>query len=148
MPTHFHFLVRQKEDDGVIKFISNVTNSFTRHFNLKTNRKGPLFLPVFKSSKISTYEQFIHVSRYIHLNPFSSGLVKTPQALLDYPWSSLSDYLQIPKHTFLSKTYLMRNFKSKESYRSFIFNHADYQKNLEFIKLREKSKNRFYFYQQ
>ncbi|MBI4004801.1 transposase [Candidatus Roizmanbacteria bacterium] len=93
MPNHFHLLIKQFVTDGIPRFVSNVVNSFTRYYNLQHERKGPVFLPNFKSVKIESDEQLMHVSRYIHLNPYSSGLVRDRDKLPNYQWSSFPEYL-------------------------------------------------------
>ncbi|MBU2529889.1 MAG: transposase, partial [Elusimicrobia bacterium] len=42
MPTHFHFVVKQNRETGIEKFISKMSNSYAKYFNLKHNRSGPL----------------------------------------------------------------------------------------------------------
>lgn len=68
-------------------------NALTRFYNIGKKRKGPLFFPQFRSRQILTQEQLIHVSRYLHLNPYSAGLVKTLSQLETYQPSSLHQYL-------------------------------------------------------
>src|SRR5690349_20028121 len=43
MPNHFHFLLQQINENGISTFLSKFTNSYTRHFNIKQDRVGPLF---------------------------------------------------------------------------------------------------------
>src|SRR3989344_7388440 len=93
MPNHFHFLLRQTYDNGISKFISNFLNSYTKYFNTKHERTGPLFLGQFKAVRLEADEQLLHVSRYIHLNPYTSYVVKEIKDLGDYEWSSFRDYL-------------------------------------------------------
>lgn len=133
MPNHFHFLLRQKQNSGISKFMSNFQNSYTRYFNLRLNRTGPLFLDQFKAVRIETDEQFLHVSRYIHLNPYTSFIVKTVTDLEIYPWSSLPEYLGKLKRICTTQM-LLSFFKAKTSLKKFIINQADYQRSLESIK--------------
>lgn len=93
MPNHFHLLLRQLTEKGVSIFMSNLINSYTRYFNVKHNRIGPLFQGGFKSVHIENDEQLIHLSRYIHLNPVEARLVSREKFML-YPYSSLLNTLQ------------------------------------------------------
>lgn len=93
MNNHYHFLLKQKTQNGISRFISNLQNGYAKYFNIKTERTGPLFQPMFQSVRIATDEQLLHVSRYIHLNP-STGYVVEINKLGEYPWSSLSCYLK------------------------------------------------------
>ena len=49
MPNHFHFLLRQKKDSGITEFVSKISNSYTRYFNVKNKRIGPLLQGEFKA---------------------------------------------------------------------------------------------------
>lgn len=134
MPTHFHFMLQQKKNKGISIFMADVLNSFTRFFNIKNEKLGPLFIPRFKSRKISTDEEAKHVSRYIHLNHFSAGLIKSIDELIKYPWTSLPEYLMNKKGVCNTKFILDLFDGNKERYKKFIEDNADYQKSLELIK--------------
>lgn len=84
----------------------------------------------FKSVHIETDEQLIHVSRYIHLNPIVSGLIKS---LDDYPWSSYLEYTKLNPF-FCSPTEVLNFFPSKEKYKKFVEDQIDYGVKLELIK--------------
>jgi putative transposase len=74
------------------------------------------------------------LTRYIHLNPYSSFVVKDLQDLLNYPWSSLQEYLEKRDTTISNKYIILSNFKSLAGYKSFIIDQADYQRELDKIK--------------
>lgn len=134
MPNHFHFLLKQIADGGISKFLSDFTNSYTRYFNTKTKREGPLFKGKFRAVRIETEEQLLHVCRYIHLNPYSSYIVKSLKELEKYPYSSLPEYLGEATRDFCQKKIILENFKTKVDYKKFVFDQADYQRSLEACK--------------
>lgn len=132
MPNHFHLLLRQEQDQGIAKFLSNLQNSYTRYFNIKHERDGSLLLDQFKAVRIETEEQLIHVSRYIHLNPHTGYVVKTLGELENYPWSSFPDYLQ-GNSKIVNIEFILNLFGSIREYKKFVFDQADYQRRLKEI---------------
>lgn len=134
MPNHFHLLLKQVADRGVSKFLSQFENSYTRYFNTIYERVGPLFLDQFKSVRIVTEEQLLHVSRYIHLNPYTSYVVKDFESLFSYPWSSLEKYFIQEKSSLCNKEVILSLFKKPDDYRNFILDQASYQRELDKIK--------------
>lgn len=133
MPNHYHFLLQQTLDNGISEFLRRFSDSYTRYFNVRNDRCGSLFQGTFKAVLIESSEQLLHVSRYIHLNPYSSFLVKDLNSLIDYPWSSLREYIS-DYPGLCKKDIILENFSSKEEYKKFIFDQADYQRGLENIK--------------
>ncbi len=139
MPNHFHLLLKQSKDEGISHFMADVINSFTRYSNIKLERKGPLFLPDFKSVKVNNEAQFMHVSRYIHLNPYSSGLIKSYSDLKTYTWSSFKDYINITKNNLVSQREILSLFNgNRKKYERFVISNAEHQRTLELIKYAEK----------
>lgn len=134
MPNHIHLLLKQTKDKGVSVFMSNVSNSYTRYFNTKRKRVGPIFQGKFKAVLIKTDDQLMHVSRYIHLNPYSAGIVKRLDRLPAYPYSSFSEYLGSKLGEFCERNTILSNFKDTDSYKRFVFDQADYQRELQKIK--------------
>jgi len=91
MPTHIHLLLKQTVDGGISKYMAKVLNSYTRYFNLKHHRKGPLWEGHFTNVLVISDEQLLHLSRYIHLNPTSAGLAVNPE---DWVFSSYLEYIK------------------------------------------------------
>lgn len=134
MPNHLHFLLRQLKDNGISTFMSNLANSYTRYFNTKYKRVGPLFQGKFKAVRVETDEQLVHLSRYIHLNPFTSYVVKSIKQLEKYPHSSLPEYLNLQKTSMCAKQMILDRFINLQAYKKFVFDQAHYQRKLQNIK--------------
>jgi putative transposase len=135
MPNHYHLLIRQKKDYGIIKVMSNTINAFTRYFNLLNNRSGTLFLGNFKAHGVTSHKVYLHVSRYIHLNPYTAGVNKSFTELRNNPFDSYGDYYYNKNNKILTKEYILDYFsKNKKNYSEFVENQADYQKSLHCLK--------------
>ncbi len=143
MPNHFHFCLRQTQEDGIAKFMSNFQNSYTRYFNETQQRVGPLFLDQFKAVRIEDEEQLLHLTRYIHLNPHTGFVVKTLAELEEYPWSSFREHLNKQLPTFCHTSDVLSSFKTIQSYKNFVFDQTDYQRTLKEVEhlLLENVKN-------
>ena len=139
MPTHYHLLLKQKQQKGISIVISQIQNSLTRYYNVKTEKNGPIFLHRFKSKPISNEKELKHTSRYIHLNPYSSGVIQDIEELEHYPWSSLHEYLADSSTSLAQPEYILSTFNNdKNRYRKFILENAEYQKTLEYCKYLKK----------
>lgn len=130
MPTHFHMLLKQSQENGITKFLGLIENSYSRFFNIKHKRKGPLWESRFKGVHIKTDEQLQHLTRYIHLNPSSAGLVKKPE---DWSYSSYSEYLGKNKTNDICEFNNIINISPKE-YKNFVNDRKSYQHQLSIIK--------------
>lgn len=131
MPNHFHLLLKQTENGGITEFLSKISNSYTKYFNNKNHRVGPLLQSEFKAVLIETDEQLLHLSRYIHLNPVVSYLVKD---LSLYPWSSYKEFINYSSNGFCKKEEVLNFFKSPLKYKQFVLDHSNYAQQLEKIK--------------
>ena len=133
MPNHSHFLLKQNEKKGISIFMRNFQDSYARYFNAKYKRAGGLFQSMFKAIRIETDEQFLHVSRYIHLNPVSAFLIEI-RDLESYRWSSFPEYINPSRSLFTNPNFILSFFKTRSVYKKFVFNQADYQRELAKIK--------------
>ena len=133
MPNHFHLLLKQRVDEGVANFIGRVANSYTRYFNTKYRRTGHLFQGPYKVVRIESDEQLLHVSRYIHLNPLVTNLVKE---LNMYEWSSYQEYIGVRPRLICNTKYVLGYFPNsdKGGYQKFVLDQSDYARSLELIK--------------
>lgn len=133
MPNHFHFLLKQVADNGVATFISNITNAYTKYFNTKHKRVGPLFQGTFNAVIVETDEQLIHLSRYIHLNPVVSSIIDHDK-LENYSYSSYLEYLSLSDDEITEHEFVLTFFKKVNQYQEFVNDQIDYAKKLETIK--------------
>jgi len=69
MPNHFHLIIKQVADEGIIKAIGKFSTSYSKYFNTKRNKLGPVFKGRFQAVLIENNSQLLHLSRYVHLNP-------------------------------------------------------------------------------
>jgi len=129
MPDHYHLLIKLLKDNSLSKYISDLENSFSRYFNIKFKRKGPIWQSRFRSVEITTDEQLLHVSRYIHLNPTTAELVKKPE---DWRFSSYREYINNKKILKEIMTEITINNPSR--YEKFCEDQIDYQRKLKKIK--------------
>lgn len=134
MPNHFHFLIKETNEKGIASFMTNFQHSYAKYFNIKNHRSGSLFQSMFKAVRIETDEQLLHVSRYIHLNPLTSYVLKEIQELEDYAWSSYKDYTGKGESDLVDCELLFQLFSSSEKFKKFTLDQVDYQRELEKIK--------------
>lgn len=128
MPNHFHFLVKQKSPTSIDKFMNSIGTRYSMYFNRKYKRVGPLYQDVYKAVLVTTDEQLVHLSRYIHKQALAlqgdaleRGLTEQPSSYLDYTgkrkpvWVNPDDIL-----SFFSKT------NPKLSYEAFVKQQDDF----------------------
>lgn len=131
MPTHLHLILKQLKENGISTFMSNILNSYTRYFNTKIDRKGPLWEGRFKNVLVETDEQLLHLTRYIHLNPVTAYLVNKPE---EWPASSYREYIsKINDNDRICKYNDILEIEPI-SYRKFVEDRASYQREMATIK--------------
>ncbi|MBI4066944.1 transposase [Candidatus Gottesmanbacteria bacterium] len=133
MPNHYHLLLKQLQNGGIGTFIRILQNSFAKYFNIKFDRHGALFQSTFKAKRVETDEEFVHTSRYIHLNPVTSFLIEFNELSI-YPWTSFPIYSKDSLNTFVNTNEIIGRFKTREKYVQFVADQADYQRRLGIIK--------------
>lgn len=129
MPTHIHLVLKQLAPAGISIFVGNVLNSYTRYFNLKHHRKGPLWESRFQNVLVKDDEQLLHLTRYIHLNPVAASLVDKPQK---WAYSSYKEYTDVADHLICQFRDLIEFDQDK--YKKFVEDRISYQRELAKIK--------------
>jgi len=134
MPNHYHLLVKQISENGISNSIRLIQNSYARYLNIKSKRHGALFQSPFKAVRIASDEQFVHVARYIHLNPLTTYLLENFSGLENYLWGSYKDYVTDKPRKFLDISFLMTFYKNVNKLKKFTADNLNYQRELEKIK--------------
>ena len=131
MPTHIHLVLQQLKKNGISIYMNKVLNSYTRYFNGKHHRKGPLWTGRFKRVLVETDEQLIHLTRYVHLNPVTAHLVDRPEL---WEFSSYCEYLA--KKPMKDKICEFKHIleMSPGEYKKFVDNQISYQRELAAMK--------------
>lgn len=140
MNNHIH-IVLKSEKEILSKAMQSLGIRYTRYFNSKYERKGPLFQDRFFSKEIENQTYFLVVCRYVHRNPENAGIEKTE----DYKWSSFKEYIGKSKivntsillHYLDEKTierFIEYTTNSIESINAHNYSEIDNYANLEFIK--------------
>ncbi len=98
MKNHFHLLV-ETPLGNLSEFMRHFNITYTSHYNRRHSQVGHLYQGRYKSILVEKDSYLTMVSRYIHLNPARTALVKNYkpeqqlQYLWAYNWSSLPGYL-------------------------------------------------------
>lgn len=129
MPTHFHLILQQIITDGISKYIANIENSYSRYFNIRHKRQGHLWQGKFKNVLVDDDKQLLHLSRYIHLNPVTAGIVSDPA---DWQYSSYNEYLRHNDNRFCDYNDILTI--KPGIYKRFVLSQKDYQRELSIIK--------------
>ena len=111
--------------------MNNILNSYSRYFNLKHRRKGPLWEGRFKRILVRNDEQLLHLTRYIHLNPTTSYLVNRPE---EWNWSSFKEYIRDASANDGICGYSNVLDINPSSYKKFVEDRISYQRELAKIK--------------
>ena len=127
MPNHFHLLVRQITKDGMPRLINIINSQYSSYFNQKYGRSDTIWHGTYKAVIVKSEEQYLHLSRYIHLNPMKIIGV-TPMridSLSTYPYSSYPVFLGLKKSRWIKQEDILHYFTSKYnktaiSYKRFI----------------------------
>ena len=123
MPNHFHIFIRQETDCGISRFMQKLSIGYTKYINTKYDRSGHLFQGKFKARLVDNDAYFLHISRYIHLNPIKQTTKINPKELLhQYEWSSYLDWVGINKFPSLLNHELVKEIRqmNKAEYTTFV----------------------------
>ncbi|MFZ2038559.1 MAG: transposase [Minisyncoccia bacterium] len=134
MPNHFHLLVKEKEEGGVVKFMQRLETGYTMYFNKKNERTGSLFQGTFKAEHAHNDNYLKYLFSYIHLNPVKliqsdwkekgiKDINKTLNFLAKFYRSSYLDHLDVDRleKGIINKDAFPDYFPDKDSFKKEIF---------------------------
>jgi REP element-mobilizing transposase RayT len=109
MTTHVHLAI-QVGDIGLSRIIQNLAFRYTRWVNWRQSRTGHLFQGRYKAVLVDADAYMLELTRYIHLNPVRSGIVRGPE---DYPWSGHGAYLGLETIPWLTMEWVLSMFSRR-----------------------------------
>ncbi|OGD31650.1 hypothetical protein A3C91_04325 [Candidatus Azambacteria bacterium RIFCSPHIGHO2_02_FULL_52_12] len=112
-PNHYHLILEQVSDYGIIKFMQRLGTGYTNYFNKKHERTGALFQGKYKAIHVDSNEYLLHLSAYINLND------KVHQLGSSTPKSSWEEYIEFREKNFCKKEIILDQFNSRDEYKKF-----------------------------
>ncbi len=139
MPNHFHILAKEKQENGISRFMHKITTAYTMYFNKKFERTGSLFQGTFKSTHAQNDRYLKYLISYIHLNPVKliepewkemgiNDLGQAEKYLDNYKYSSYLDYQDKKRieNNIINKEALPKYFKSSIDFKKSIVEWLSY----------------------
>lgn len=123
-PNHFHFLIRQKEAKTINTFMKSLCTRYTMYINKKCKRIGHLFQDIYKAVTVSSDEQLLQLSKYIHKQSFTFKGNKR----IVHP-SSYPEYLRIRKTDWVYSEEILNYFPKTDgglNYETFVEGEQDF----------------------
>lgn len=115
MPNHYHFLLRQLEQDPVGLCVQYMFNSYTKAVNNMYDRSGTLFEGPYRAIHVDEESYLTHLCRYIHRNPIEAGLVEELEV---WPWSNYLEWIGKRNGTLYNETFVKTHFRSRKNIRN------------------------------
>jgi REP element-mobilizing transposase RayT len=84
VPDRLHLVIETGDDPTISEIMHNVNSSYTKYFNGRYGRRGPLFESRFRSVFVEKANYLLPLTRYVH---------RVPAEKRNYPYSSLPAYL-------------------------------------------------------
>ncbi|MDD5144689.1 MAG: transposase [Candidatus Pacebacteria bacterium] len=134
MDNHFHLLVEEIQEGGIVRFMQRLGTGYARYFNNKHKRVGPLFQGRFKTVLVKEDMHLLYLLAYINvINPgqFIQPKLKEEGAkdikkILDgvekYPWSSHLDYLGKRESIIIEKGLFSKMLPTPKYYQDLVRN--------------------------
>ena len=110
MSNHVHLVV-EDQDGKLSEFMKFVTERYAMHYAQQIGRTGGIFRKPFWSEPIENDNYLLCAVRYVHANPEAARICRA----LEYPWSSVDDYLGGPNARGITSTDLVMDMLGSKS---------------------------------
>ena len=126
LPNHYHLLIKEVVEGGIVEFTKRLGNAYTKYFNIKYDgRSGYLFQNSAKILVIREDRHYLYIPFYIDLNALDLSHVplkkeKVFNFLMDYEWSSFKDFYSVSQYAPV--------INQEEFYGNFDFDADSYKK--------------------
>jgi REP element-mobilizing transposase RayT len=117
MPNHFHFLLQQRKEDGVARFMKRVCDGYAKALNKQRGLTGHVFESKYKMKLIDSVEYLVWLSRYIHRNPKEAGLAKHNR---DWEFSSYNDFVGSRPYDYVDPEIVLSQFPTVNDYELYV----------------------------
>lgn len=128
MPNHFHLLVSQQSANSIDKFMNSFGTRYSMYFNKKSQRVGKLYQGLYKAVMVTTEEQLLHLTRYIHKQALALQGSAWERGMNEQP-NSYEDYLRRRKTEWVHPEEILAYFSKtnpKLSYEAFVGQQEDF----------------------
>ena len=125
MTNHFHLFIYQEENGQLEKFMRSLMTSYSKYFNLKYKRSGPLFESRYKAVMVDNDSYLQHITRYIHLNP---------RLWESHKYSSLKYYREGNEPEWLHTEAILEIFEGRNEYLDFISDYEEMRDEMNVLK--------------
>jgi putative transposase len=128
MPNHFHLGIQQHPKTAITSFMRSLGTKYSTYFNKKYDRVGSLFQGHYRAVKITSDEQLIYLTKYIHLNP---------KDIDNYPYSSYLNYLGKISQEWVNTSNILSRYSNSpcKKYKSFVKESDSDEKNTQSFSL-------------
>ncbi len=134
MPNHYHFLIEEIKEGGIVNFMQRFGNSYARYFNTKYDRPGSLFQGRFKAVQVENDVQLKYLVAYINIiNPaqliepnLKESGIKNFDEVFDfvdkYNWSTHQELMGRRESILIEKNGIVKDMFNSEQYFEFAKN--------------------------
>jgi REP element-mobilizing transposase RayT len=117
MPNHFHLILKEVRENAIAKCLHALQTSYAKAVNYRYSRSGHLFQDTYRKIIVKNEVHLVYLSRYLHLNPVRTGLVRTPE---DWKYSSYCEYIGLRKKELIHPETIISLFSCVEEYREHV----------------------------